>query len=548
MPFVSSFRGVICAALFSIFVGSFSIDSFAAAPADSQIKSALVDIEKFEAQITPAFVQNSASVRRTRNLLKLTRQRLDASPNKSDASWLEADQRFNALIARLDGQVPQTPTAAPEVSISVQVSKSQANVAQSQMISQQRVRIQKLKRDIESATETMDKEGVTVFQDAAHVQAMDQRVARFRDALAKYREFAGDPDVEAARSALQAHESLLAFGKDHTAKQMAGLGDVQARLRAIDESKRRAPEPPSFPYEREAIAAWGAQAAEFRQEATAQLGVLQQIGAVAYLPNNPGTVGQGASYDKNDLNRLQRWFLGGIEKVEQDAAQIGANFDVQMGQILDTIAHFEALDPADPSDQVNAFLGQGVAKENWGRMSRDLRIASAAVEFDQLLERPQLQEHLQILQRMTATMEGFKAKHGEALSLSRMPESVSRDGRLLEIAHEVLSRPKYDIGEIRRVVINAELRSLEKETSETLYDDVEFSLNGDITLTGTKTTYFYEWEEFQVATAEPVEDRFFVFYNTLRHFTKGAPTTPTNRWIVAKRFQGSEILKENIDR
>lgn len=35
--------------------------------------------------------------------------------------------------------------------------------------------------------------------------------------------------------------------------------------------------------------------------------------------------------------------------------------------------------------------------------------------------------------------------------------------------------------------------------------------------------------------------------NRFRYVTSGGPATPTGRWILAERFQGSQILKENID-
>jgi len=49
-----------------------------------------------------------------------------------------------------------------------------------------------------------------------------------------------------------------------------------------------------------------------------------------------------------------------------------------------------------------------------------------------------------------------------------------------------------------------------------------------------------------VAPAEPLGGEFYVFYNTLRFYHRGAPTTPTGRWILGDRFQGVRILEENI--
>ena len=150
-------------------------------------------------------------------------------------------------------------------------------------------------------------------------------------------------------------------------------------------------------------------------------------------------------------------------------------------------------------------------------------------------------------EKVTATQQGYEKNYTKALELVRMPPAASDDSDLEDIAAETLSNYE-DVGEIERLVINADKRHLTKETSEAKFDDIDVSLSGDITLTGTETTYFYEWDEFQVATAEPVGDKYYIFYNTLKFFTSGASTTPLNRWVIAGRFQGSEIPKDNIDR
>lgn len=72
--------------------------SHAAEPADNQIKGALYDTEKYEKQFGGQSSANPSSVNRSLKLLNLTRQRLDSSPNKTDASWIEANNRYNALL------------------------------------------------------------------------------------------------------------------------------------------------------------------------------------------------------------------------------------------------------------------------------------------------------------------------------------------------------------------------------------------------------------------------------------------------------------------
>ena len=149
---------------------------------------------------------------------------------------------------------------------------------------------------------------------------------------------------------------------------------------------------------------------------------------------------------------------------------------------------------------------------------------------------------------VSATVQdSFEKSYEKAQSLARMPEAASKDKKLIKIAKETLAN--YDsVGDYKRIVINADKVHRSKETSTTKFDDIDVSLSGDVTLTGTETTYFYEWDQFQVATAEPKDGRYYIFYNTLKYFTSGSSTTPLNKWILSGRIQGIEIQEENIDK
>ena len=81
-------------------------------PADAQIKGALYDIDKYEKQFAGQNPVNAVTVNRTLKLLRLTRQRLDSSPNQGDASWLDADSRLKALVARLESATSSSTSPA----------------------------------------------------------------------------------------------------------------------------------------------------------------------------------------------------------------------------------------------------------------------------------------------------------------------------------------------------------------------------------------------------------------------------------------------------
>jgi hypothetical protein len=114
------------------------------------------------------------------------------------------------------------------------------------------------------------------------------------------------------------------------------------------------------------------------------------------------------------------------------------------------------------------------------------------------------------------------------------------DEKLIAIAKEVLANPNYkDINPALRLVINSQ--------RVTRHEKKEAEIRPG-TVSTTATIYEWQWDEFQVATAEKVGDETYVFYNTIKYFYKGAPTTPLDRWLLSGRFQGQKILAENIDK
>ncbi len=525
---------------------------FAAAPADSQIKSALQDLERYEQQFPASATVNPSSARRTLKLLGLTRQRLDSSSNQQHASWQEADARLKALIARLDAAVNPSsspPPSAPQPTASqpAATQTTQSIPAAPQMISQYRVRIQKILRDIKSATDTMDQSGVKPFQDPEYVAKLEQAAGRFQASLAKYQNFANDPDVVAASSAFSQFQNMIAFGKQHAAQTLQELGDVQQRLAVLNQQIRQLekPETPQQPFQEGQLATWLQQLARTRQSAVALSQPLPEIKQKAYLPNNRFTVEQGSPYDFNDVDRLERSLVEFVRDIDTELEQFGIGLQNAVGHIEEGLRFFESFDPLDPNHQIKHFLGEGEADELRQRLAQFRRDAQEIAEYAKLINDPAYPQRLELVALGQATEERFESDFRKALAAVRMPKPASKDSKLIDIARQTLANYDY-IGTIERLIINADKVRSSKETSEAQYDKIDVSLSGDITLTGTKTTYFYEWDQFQVATAEPVGDRYFIFYNTLKYYVSGASSTPLDKWILSARIQGSQIPKENI--
>lgn len=529
--------------------------AMASEPADGNIRDALADIQRFEQQVgTGSVSRNTAN--RTLKLLNLTRQRLDASGNREDPSWIEADTRLTALVARLSGDSTASSQTAPPTRAAPQVSTPQptaparpaATSSAPQMISQDVARLKKLLRDINSATETIDQAGVRPFQDPEVVARYQASADRSREMLARYDAFAEHPDVQTITEALAVMDRMIAFGQSEAARTLAELGDVQARLAAIHQQVRdnALPDLPE-PLTGEALVAWIDGTRQIKANSAALDAELRMLAERAYLPETRGTVEQGAAYDMQNVNSLLHSIDRNLRRIDESLEQMAMNQDAQAAHVVTSLEYVENLDPATWKDQANAYLRDGAVEEITARIDKQIATIETAIAFDQAMGRESLGQWQSLMARAVSTRLAYLAGRQQALKLVRMPEEVDYDEDLDDIAEDVLSKAEYEVGEWERLVVNADLSHHETESSEVEFDKVDVRASGDIKLSGTQTTTFYEWDEFQVATAEPVGDRYFVFYNTLRHFTRGASTTPLNRWILSSRSQSVEIPKDNID-
>ncbi|MBL4850877.1 MAG: hypothetical protein JKY90_01155 [Gammaproteobacteria bacterium] len=525
-----------------------------ASPADKQVESALADISKYEDQFAGKATVQSNTIKRTLKLLGLTRQRLDSSTNQASPSWQEADVRYNNLVEKLNGfLVPQKSTASKSAAAAPvttqQNTAPKTSNSTTQMISQQRVRIKKINRDIISSTDTIDKNGPKPFQDVEYVSKWQKKVDQFKQSLSKYKDFSTDSKVIAANQSLQEMENMMVFGRSHAAKEIEALGNVQQRLHAIDTAMHSMgiTDEPQQPFKQGDLSQWLTNLSKLRQYALTTHTPLPEIKNRAYLPNTRFTVEQDGVYDMQDVDRLERGLISTVTKIDSNLATFSVNLAEGLKHVSMTIDRYSTYDPANVDDQSQHFLFKGRADEARAEFARDRNYVSAAAEFDKFLKRETHKGKIKLLQQLDAAAKQYEANYRTALKLVRMPKSVTSDAELVKIAKQTLTNPKYEyVGGIKRLVVSAEKVHREKQTSNVEYDKVDISLSGNIKLSGTETTYSYAWDEFQVATAESEADKYYIFYTTFKYFTKGGSTTPLNKWIISDRIHVGEIPAENI--
>ena len=78
--------------------------------------------------------------------------------------------------------------------------------------------------------------------------------------------------------------------------------------------------------------------------------------------------------------------------------------------------------------------------------------------------------------------------------------------------------------------------------------NVDLSLSGKITLSGTETTWNYKWQEFKFATPlkEKDSDDWYIWWITAKKYSSGWERTPIGEWVSGATTKGDLILKENF--
>lgn len=525
--------------------------------ADSVITNAVSDLERFEGQANGLSASsNAASAKRILKLVNLSHERLGLAKDQSSAEWLEVNKRFEALKGKLEAitngsgapAVPTTVAKAAPAAPAAPVVNINQNTEVQELVSGERVRVKKLTRDMIGVREGIQTTGPSEFQSQTNVSARQQRLKQFSDALTKYPQL-NDPDVAAARKEYDALQKALSAEFNRAKSQLTELGNVQERLATLElnSSKYPAPKPLAVPFTQVEAEAWTKASSEARTVAEHNLKELAKIAPLAYLPNNPGTPQNGHPYDAQDVERLTRNAQATLKEVEQNYADMASALKSRLNQIQADLGVRWQDDPA--SDEKRwTFIGEGKAEEAETFYNEALAIANSSVSLEKSLGRtPTL-----ALETIT-TIEKAKAQFAEnrkiALESSRLPEAKSNDKKMLKIAEEILTNPKYEFGEHGKIVLTtSEIVEREKKSSEIEIDDAEFTLSGDLKMSGTETTWTYKWKEFKFAVPlkETGKDEWYIWWITAKNFSSGGDKTPLNKWISGNSNKGNPILKKNL--
>ncbi|MCB1196293.1 hypothetical protein KDK77_08915 [bacterium] len=522
---------------------------------DTVIRNAEADIARFEQQTNGLTPARRSNAQRILNLLNISYARLQESDNQSDPSWQAVNQRYLALKAQLETFLQptsvqpadtQSATASPQQESGTVETMSPPNDTIAPLVSGERVRVKKLARDMESVKNGLNTTGPSTLQDPDEVASYQKGLQQFEEALSRYPQI-DDPDVKTAQAEYDALRQKLSAEYERAKEQLAQLGDVQQRLATMEENNRTyaVPQPLAIPFSEEDANQWIQAAGSARTVAEHNLTQLAQIAPIAYLPDNPGTPQTGSPYDSKDIDRLKRNASDMIGNVENAYGVMAENLKNRLTQIEQELGTRFQDDPS--GDKQWLFIGEGAEEEALKWYDENSAIAQSAVYLEKALNRDP-SDALAMAEKIERAKKEFMEKRDAALEASRLPEPKSKDKKMLAIAQEILENPNYEYGEHGTIVLTAsEIVERERTESEIEIDDAEV-FGGNVTMSGTETTWNYKWQEFKFAVPlkESDSDTWYIWWITAKNFSSGGSRTPLNRWVSGEAVKGNLILKKNI--
>ena len=249
----------------------------------------------------------------------------------------------------------------------------------------------------------------------------------------------------------------------------------------------------------------------------------------------------GQSADK-DLSRLKAFvkvhqsvtasslieFLetGSVEKIQRNMQMFDRQIQSKLQYDGGILAKLSALDAAKNSYAFSNEKKRAADEKRFTALSRTLE---QAVRLQKLLG--QQPTYAVSKQQVDKNLAAWRAKFSDAAQSRELPKDIG-DKALRKIAETVLKNKKYGVGKWERLIVNAKKRPGKR---------VEHKV-----FNGSLETIVRVWDEYQVATVEKENGKFYLYYNTLKKFSAAPPATPVGQWILSKRIKSGEIAAARL--
>jgi len=498
---------------------------------------------------------------------------LDKMPSEDDPVLMKAKQAYASLVADFNNLANSTTPAQQQPSTTTEAAAGSATAATPspsgssvssgtssgasatdapQLVSGQRVRLKKLVRNLASARADITTTGPSALQDASVVKRYQAAMQKYSNELSAYSAYKADPDVIAAAREYQALHAALSAEFKRAKAQIADLGDVQGILASIEASLQSSVVAKMMwkPFGDSDAMRFVETISKTKAVASAAIIEIQRIAPNARLEtNNPGTVQQGAPYDRNDMNRLLQWADSNIKKSDEALLKTRQQLDAEFAfQDQHELEYFRKMDPDIPKYRANAFLSEGAEARIYNDLDRQLTVPTSLASLQRAMDGAVAAEVQARIDEIAGLRKLYAENRVKAIGDSKLPNPVSGDENRMAIAAQILSIPRYEFGEHGPVVLTtADIITRTKTVNRDTIKDVDVSLSGDITWSGTRETWNYDWDEFKFATPIKHENGdWYIWWVTAKYYRSGASSTPINQWVSGATTQGSLILQENF--
>ena len=234
------------------------------------------------------------------------------------------------------------------------------------------------------------------------------------------------------------------------------------------------------------------------------------------------------SQQKSTLSRLQDYAPKEIEqsiKLSRESLKMNANFQLKF------LERGATVDMSDRS-AIATHLSDMLVKQRNEEFIRTLDVIDVAMFFD-----AQFGKGDQDYKKLKEQVLSWQIAHDKNLAKagdSVLPPKGIDDSELMKIAQNVLANEKYELPKAKRTIV---------VTRKKPQNRIEYSIEDDKVIRIER-----RWQEFQVATIEKHDGKHYIYFNTLKYFTKGHSTTPLEKWVLGERFRSAPINESNIEK
>ena len=413
-----------------------------------------------------------------------------------------------------------------------------------QLVSGQKVQVKKLIRDMKSVLGSITTEGPSDLQSMSIVKKYKGAIQKYINALNRYKEYSGEPLIAEAVRTYKGLRTTLSSEYKRAQEQLAKLGNP-AELMAVIDAKlqgKKAPKSLPAPFSNEEAQKWVNQIKSIKLTAKDVITEVQRISAATNLDLTGGKY--GVQRARSMLHWADKAVRDSDAAITSTTEQLNHQFQFQDEHEL---PYFRKLDPNNEKDRDNAFLQEGAEARIYARLDKQLAMSRSFAAFEKATSGVSDEKKARVDEVIA-----LRKKYGEdrikAVGVSKLPKAVSKYAKMLAIAKEVVEKPSYELGQHGPIMLTTkQIVTREQEVSRDTIKDVDISLSGDVTWSGTREIWNYKWQEFKFAT--PIKDTngdWYIWWITAKNYSSGASTTPLNEWVSGRTTKGSLILEENF--